>query len=107
MNRSTASEMAEQAFDGAIVPVAKLLAEHITRDVFAKALGMGDVEFVFNDLLVRDEMDETNLQVMLLKAGVLTRDEVRQQRGLPPLTSQQEEEITEHMGVLNADETAS
>lgn len=83
VNRSTASELAEEAFQSAIVPVAKLLAEHITRDVFAKALGWGDVEFIFNDLVSRDAAAEATLQVQLLSAGVLSIDEVRAMRGLP------------------------
>lgn len=85
VNRSTAAEMAEEAFQSAIVPVAKLVAEHITRDAFAKALGWNDVEFVFNDLLVRDAMDDVDIQVKLLGAGIMTIPEVRKMRGLPPL----------------------
>lgn len=84
VNRSTAGEMAEEAFQSAIVPVAKLIAEHITRDAFAKALGWDDVEFVFNDLIVRDANDDADIQVKLLGAGVITVDEVRKMRGLAP-----------------------
>ena len=36
VNQSTASEMADEAFRGAISPLAMLLAGHITRDLFAK-----------------------------------------------------------------------
>jgi phage portal protein BeeE len=39
VNRSTASEMADEAFRGAISPLAVLLAGHITRDFFAKCVG--------------------------------------------------------------------
>lgn len=85
VNRSTAGEMAEEAFQSAIVPVAKLIAEHITRDAFAKALGWDDIEFVFNDLVVRDANDDADIQVKLLGAGVITVDEVRKMRGLAPL----------------------
>ena len=88
VNRSTAAEMAEEAFQSAIVPVAKLIAEHITRDAFAKGLGWDDVEFVFNDLLVRDAMDDADIQVKLLAAGVLSIDEVRAMRGLPLLSKE-------------------
>jgi len=83
VNRSTAGEMAEQAFQSAIVPVAKLIADHITRDVIAKVLGWSDVEFVFNDLLSRDSADEADLQIKLLNAGVISVTEVRLMRGLP------------------------
>ncbi len=82
VNRSTAAEMANEAFQSAVVPVAKLLAEHITRDLFAKKLGWREFEFCFNDLETRDEMQEVQMQTELLKAGVLTVAEVRSMRGL-------------------------
>ncbi len=85
VNRSTAGELAEEAFQSAVVPLAKLIAEHITRDAFSKALGWNDVEFVFNDLVSRDAMEEAAIQAQLIGAGVLTVNEVRAQRGLPPL----------------------
>jgi len=85
VNRSTASELADEAFRGAIQPLAQLLAGHITRDLFAKCIGWRDYEFVFNDLNARDEATELAVQVQLLQAGVLTIDEVRAQRGLAPL----------------------
>jgi HK97 family phage portal protein len=85
VNQSTAGEMADEAFQSAVVPVAKLLSEHITRDLFAKKLGWREFEFTFNDLETRDEMEEVQMQTELLKAGVLTVDEVRAMRGLPKL----------------------
>jgi HK97 family phage portal protein len=87
VNRSTAGELADEAFRSAIVPVARLLAEHISRDLFAKRLGWREFEFVFNDLESRDEMQELQIQTELLKAGVLTVDEVREMRGLPKLAA--------------------
>ncbi len=86
VNRSTAAELADEAFRGAIQPLAQLLAGHITRDLFSKCIGWRDFEFVFNDLNARDEETELAVQVQLLQAGVLTVDEVRAQRGLVPLT---------------------
>jgi len=85
VNQSTASEQADEAFQNAIVPVAKLLAEHITRDLFAKKLGWREFEFCFNDLGSRDEMEELQIQTTLLNAGVLTVNEVRAMRGLGPI----------------------
>ncbi len=82
LNRSTASELAEEAFQTAIVPTAKQFAEYITRDLFAKKLGWREFEFVFNDLEARDDMEEVQIQTELIKAGVLTVDEVRAMRGL-------------------------
>ncbi len=85
VNKSTAGEMADEAFQSAVVPVAKLLAEHITRDLFAKKLGWREFEFCFNDLESRDEMQELQIQTTLLGAGVLTVNEVRAMRGLGPV----------------------
>jgi HK97 family phage portal protein len=85
VNRSTAAEMADEAFRGAISPLAKLLAGHITRDLFGKCIGWREFEFVFNDLNARDEETELAVQVQLLHAGVLTVNEVRAMRGLGPL----------------------
>jgi len=89
VNRSTAGEMADEAFQSAVVPVAKLLAEHITRDLFAKKLGWREFEFCFNELESRDEMEEVQIQTALLQAGVLTVDEVRSMRGLAPVSTEE------------------
>jgi phage portal protein BeeE len=85
VNQSTASEMSDEAFRGAISPLALLLAGHITRDLFGKCIGWREFEFVFNELGARDEMTELAVQVQLLQAGVLTVNEVRAMRGLGPL----------------------
>jgi HK97 family phage portal protein len=85
VNRSTAAEMTDEAFRGAISPLAMLLAGHITRDLFGKCIGWREFEFVFNDLNARDEETELAVQVELLRAGVLTVNEVRAMRGMGPL----------------------
>jgi phage portal protein BeeE len=85
VNQSTAGELMDEAFHSAITPLARLFAEHITRDLFWKRLGWHEFEFVFNELDSRDEMAELQMQTSLLAAGVLTVDEVRAMRGLAPL----------------------
>jgi phage portal protein BeeE len=85
VNRATAAELADEAFRGAIEPLAKLIAEHITRDLFSKCIGWREFEFVFNDLSARDEDTELAIQVQLLAAGVYTVNEVRAMRGLGPM----------------------
>jgi HK97 family phage portal protein len=85
VNQSTAQEMTDEAFRGAISPLAMLLAGHLTRDLFAKCIGWREFEFVFNELNARDEETELAVQVQLLQAGVLTVNEVRAMRGLGPL----------------------
>ena len=82
VNRSTAAELNEQAFRSAIVPTARLLAEHLTRGAIHKKLGWDDLEFVFTDVDARNELEEAQIQEILLRNGVLTVDEVRKARGL-------------------------
>lgn len=74
--------MSEQAFRSAIVPTARLMAEHLTRDVIAKKLGWTDLEFVFTDLDAQDEMQQAQIDEILLRNGVVTVNEVRRARGL-------------------------
>jgi phage portal protein BeeE len=86
VNRSTASEMTDQAFRQAIVPTARLFAEHLTRDAICKKLGWYDLEFVFSDMdSSGSEIEQAQIQEILIRNGVLTVNEVRRMRGLPPL----------------------
>ena len=83
VNRTTAQELADEAFQNAVVPLAKLIADHITRDVIGKCLGWNDLRFVWSELESRDEATEVSIQMQLLQAGVVTVEEVRAMRGLP------------------------
>jgi HK97 family phage portal protein len=82
VNRSTAAEMNDAAFRQAIVPTARLFAEHLTRDAIAKKLGWDDLEFAFTDVDARNEMEQAQIEEILLRNGVLTVNEVRRMRGL-------------------------
>lgn len=111
VNRSTATELMDEAFHSAITPLARLLAEHLTRDLIAKRLGWREFEFVFNELDSRDEMSEIQIQTALLAAGVLTVNEVRAMRGLAalpggstPRPNPQEEKEAIQSGLVQQDE---
>ncbi len=86
VNRSTAEEYNDLAFRQAIVPTARLLAEHLTRDAIQKRLGWNDLEFVFAELETQDPLEEAQIQQILLQNGVMTVNEVRRMRGLPELS---------------------
>lgn len=85
VNRSTAAELSDVAFRQAIVPTARLFAEHLTRDAIHKKLGWDDLEFVFTDVDAKNEREEAEIQEILLRSGVLTINEVRKMRGLAAL----------------------
>jgi hypothetical protein len=87
VNRSTAEEYNDLAFRQAIVPTARLFAEHLTRDAIQKRLGWNDLEFVFAELETQDPLEEAQIQQILLQNGVMTVNEVRRMRGLPELGS--------------------
>ena len=90
VNRSTAEQASDSAFRTAIVPTARLLAEHLTRDAIAKRLGWHDLEFVFTDVDAPNEMEQAQLHEILIRSGVLMVDEVRKMRGLPPILTSNE-----------------
>lgn len=88
VNRNTATTQYDDAFRTAVVPVARLVAEHLTRDVINKRLGWDDLEFVFTDVDAPNELEQAQIQQILIGCGVLTIHEVRRMRGLPPLPAQ-------------------
>ncbi len=85
VNRNTATTQYDDAFRTAVVPVARLVSEHLTRDAISKRLGWDDLEFVFTDVDAPNEMEQAQIQQILIGCGVLTINEVRRLRGLPPL----------------------
>lgn len=87
VNRSTASEMNDVAFQHAIVPTARLLAEHLTRDAIGKRLGWHDLEFAFTELDARNELEQAQIDEILLRSGVMTVNEVRRMRGLGEISA--------------------
>jgi hypothetical protein len=89
VNRNTATTQYDDAFRTAVVPVARLVAEHLTRDAISKRLGWDDLEFVFTDVDAPNELEQAQIQQTLIGCGVLTVNEVRRMRGLPPLPEKQ------------------
>lgn len=85
VNRATADALVDEAFRTAVVPTARLYAEHLTREVIARKLGWDDLEFIFEDLEVFDERAQAEIEEILLRSDVLLPDEVRGRRNLPIL----------------------
>ncbi len=85
VNRSTAGELADQAFRQAIVPTARLFAEHLTRDAIGKKLGWNDWSSSSPTSMRPTRWKQAQIQEILLRNGVMTVNEVRQMRGLPEI----------------------
>lgn len=85
VNRATADTLVEEAFRTAVVPTARLYAEHFTREIIGRKLGWDDLELVFEDLEVFDERAQAEIDEILLRSDVLLPDEVRVRRRLPVL----------------------
>ncbi len=66
VNRNTATTQYDDAFRTAVVPVARLIAEHLTRDVISKRLGWNDLEFVFTDVDAPNELEQAQIQQILI-----------------------------------------
>jgi len=85
VNRATAEELVDEAFRTAVVPTARLFAEHITREIIARKLGWDDLDFVFDELEAFDERAQAETDEILLRSDVLLPDEARLRRKLPAL----------------------
>ena len=85
VNRATADTLVDEAFRTAVVPTARLYAEHITREIIGRKLGWEDLEFVFEDLEFFDERAQAEIDEILLRNDVILPDEARARRSLPAL----------------------
>lgn len=77
VNRNTATVMAEQDFNSAVVPVAKKLEEAFTRQILHRTLGWQELKFEFVGLEDPDETVQTAIVTKLYSANCITPDEIR------------------------------
>lgn len=85
VNRSTADALVDEGFRTAVVPTARLYAEHITREIILRKLGWSDIEFVFEDLEAFDERAQADIDEILMRNDALLPDEARARRRLSAL----------------------
>jgi len=85
VNRATADAVVDEGFRTAVVPTARLYAEHITREVIARKLGWNDIEFVFEDLEAFDERAQAEIDEILMRNDALLPDEARARRRMSAL----------------------
>lgn len=85
VNRATAEVMAESDDASAIKPLARRIATRLTRDAIWRKLGWYDLEFRFVGIDPDDDLSRSEEWLNLDKADVVLPDELRAEKGLPPL----------------------
>ena len=85
VNRATAETQQEDAGDVGLVPLLAWLEENLT-DIVQGDLGFEDLCVICADGLASQDAADTDNDVKLITAKVVTPDEVRAKRGLEPLT---------------------
>lgn len=88
VNRNTAEVSSERDWDNAVVPLAELMSNHITREVIHAKLGFYQLEFQFEGLYQEDEANIANVYQTEYKNNAITPNEYRKERGLPRMESQ-------------------
>lgn len=87
VNRATAEAQQEDAGDVGLAPLIRWLEENLT-SVIQGDLGATDLKVVCTDGLQGQDNAETDNDVKLVAARVMTADEVRAKRGMEPLQSE-------------------
>ena len=94
VNRASALEADKTFKTDKIIPLQRMIAKKINLcviDLFNQAR----VKFEFVELDLRDEKEQAEIDKMDIDAGIVTINEVRKKRGLPPLKEVREEEASD------------
>jgi SPP1 gp7 family putative phage head morphogenesis protein len=84
MNRSTSDNAKQSADEEGVQPITRWVKE-LMDEVIQQRMGMGDLEFVFEDKEAQDPLERAQIDQIYITAGVLKPNEVRQEMGLEPL----------------------
>jgi hypothetical protein len=87
VNRATAETQQEDAGDVGLTPLVRWLEENLTT-VIQEDLGAAELKVICTDGLQGQDDAETDNDVKLIAAKVLTADEVRAKRGLEPMAQE-------------------
>ena len=102
MNRSTASNDSDRGKEEGLQPI-KLWLKRILDRVIAREFGAPDLEFVWTDKAEVDAAKQAKVDDLYLRNGSITINEVRDRRGLQPVTGGDELLIYSPTGVTPLD----
>lgn len=89
VNRGTGETQKEQSREEGILPLKKFW-KSLKDFLLMKYLDAGDVEFLYDEEEAVDPLSASQIDVAEVNAGIVTRDEVRQGRGLEALPQPEE-----------------
>lgn len=89
VNRATAEAQQEDAGDVGLAPLIRWLEENLTR-VIQDDLGAPELKVLCTDGLAGQDAADTDNDVKLVNARVMTPDEVRAKRGMEPLAEEKD-----------------
>lgn len=88
VNRDTAEVSEDRDWHGTIIPLARLIAAYINREVIEGRLGFSEIEFRFKGMERDDEVAAATIFRARYETNVMTPNEERKRLGLEPSTSQ-------------------
>lgn len=88
VNRDTAEVSEDRDWHGTIIPLARLIASYINREVIEGRLGFSEIEFRFKGLERDDEVAAATIFKTRYETNVMTPNEERKRLGLEPSTAQ-------------------
>lgn len=85
VNRNTAEVAEDRDWASAILPMAHMIASHLTREAIQGKLGFSQLVFMWVGLEREDELNTADIYDRYYKNNAITPDEQRLRLGLPPL----------------------
>jgi phage portal protein BeeE len=84
VNRATAESAYDQSLDEGLQPL-MIWVKNIVDDIITRWFGFPDLEMVWDDIKKVDPQEKEQRDLVAVEAGVISRDDIRADRGLEPL----------------------
>jgi len=86
VNRASSKEADKSFKSEKVIPLQRMIAKKFNSTIIKEFDKIGDkVKFGFIEIDLRDAKEQADIDKIDIESGVLTKDEVRKKRGLPPL----------------------
>lgn len=104
VNRASALEADKSFKSDKIIPLQRMIAKKINLCIVS-LFNEPRVKFEFVELDLRDAKEQAAIDALDIKSGILTVDEVRKKRGLPPLPEKDKVENPEEIDIEEIEES--